>query len=113
MQTQENKQKLLQYIAEIGGNEVDWNIVTAQLRKLIKEYPTMEFKTIHYTLWFIHEHKNIEYNNAIFNLIPYYYQTAFRYNKELLEIQKSVDEFNWSKNASQTFVKNKKDDIIF
>ena len=100
-----NRKKLTDWIQDYyirfgwDKNNINWNMITAQIKNMEDKDPNMTDMGILYTLWFMSEVKGVLMlenceNGSILNLVPFYYSQAQQYyltNKKLKEIYENYD----------------------
>ncbi len=80
---------------------INWTIIGSQLANLLKENSTWNYTTIKYTLWYMKEIKEMNLfdtsQGSILNLVPFYAGEAKEYWLHTREIEKELEDFDFSK----------------
>lgn len=104
-----DRRLLTDYIQEIfvdGGwdkHDINWTLMTAQIKNIQKENPNLTYNWIRYCLWYMRVIKNQNFfdenfNGSILNLVPFVYLEAYNYWKETKELKSKTEQFNLDEN---------------
>lgn len=99
-----DRRLLTDYIQKIFVDEgwdkhdINWTLITAQIKNIQKENPKLNCNWIRYCLWYLIEikHQNLfndEFNGSILNLVPFTYIEALNYYKETKRIKEELENY--------------------
>ena len=79
-------------------HDINWTLMTAQIKNMQKENPKLTYNWIRYCLWYLIEIKqqnlfNEEFNGSILNLVPFVFLEAYNYNKETRVIKEKIQDY--------------------
>lgn len=79
-------------------HDINWTLMTAQIKNMQKENPKLTYNWIRYCLWYLIEIKqqnlfNEEFNGSILNLVPFVFLEAYNYNKETRVIKAKIQDY--------------------
>ena len=107
-----DREKLLDYLNIVLPQPVNWILVTAQIKAMMKTYSAMTYGGMLYTFWYVREVKNKDVTNV--SICPYYYEEARAYYRSLQIIKRQIEEYehdSGEQTIERTNVRN--DEIIF
>lgn len=81
-------------------HDINWKIMTAQVKNMQEENPNLNYNWIRYCLWYLIEIKESNlfdenFNGSILNLVPFVYQEAYQYWKDTRAIKESVKNLSY------------------
>lgn len=88
---------------------INWNMIGSQISNLIKEYG-FTYDGIRLTLYYMAEVKQenlLSDTGSILNLVPYEYQNAEQYWKQIKRIQKATAQFDFSDDIKEVKTETK------
>ena len=105
--TENLRRKLTDYIQELYINQgydkhdIDWKLITAQIKNFMKDDSSITYGGIKYTLWYLVniEDKNLfdsdNFNGSILNLVPTCYMKAKKYCEDMIKLKKEIEDFQF------------------
>ena len=84
-------------------SEIPWTLIGAQTKNILSEHEIWSYATLQYILYYMYEVLEInlfseESNGSILPLLPFYGIEAEKYFNQTKEIEKSIDEFDFTDN---------------
>ena len=84
-------------------SEIPWQLIGAQTKNILQEHEVWSYLTLQYILYYMYEVLELnlfseESNGSILSLLPFYGIEAEKYFNQTKEIEKSVDEFDFTDN---------------
>ena len=84
-------------------SEIPWTLIGAQTKNILSEHEIWSYATLQYILYYMYEVLEInlfseESNGSILSLLPFYGIEAEKYFNQTKEIEKSIDEFDFTDN---------------
>ena len=99
-----DRRLLTDYIQDIytdagwDKHDINWTLITAQIKNIQKENPKLNNNWIRYCLWYLRVIQNQNFfdenfNGSILNLVPFVYLEAYNYWKETKELKAKIENF--------------------
>lgn len=99
-----DRRLLTDYIQEIfidngwDKHDINWTLMTAQIKNIQKENPKLNYNWIRYCLWYMKVIKgqnffDENFNGSILNLVPFVYLEAFNYWQETKGLKAKIENF--------------------
>ena len=84
-------------------SEIPWQLIGAQTKNILKEHEVWSYLTLQYILYYMYEVLELnlfteESNGSILSLLPFYGIEAEKYFNQTKEIEKSINEFDFTDN---------------
>ena len=84
-------------------SEIPWALIGAQTKNILSEHEIWSYATLQYILYYMYEVLELnlfteESNGSILSLLPFYGIEAEKYFNQTKEIEKSIDEFDFTDN---------------
>ena len=84
-------------------SEINWTLLMSQTKNILQEHETWSYSTLQYILYYMYEVLELnlfseESNGSILSLLPFYGIEAEKYFNQTKEIEKSIDEFDFTDN---------------
>lgn len=119
-----DRRLLTDYIQEIfvdngwDKHDINWTLITAQIKNIQKENPKLNNNWIRYCLWYMRVIKgqnffDENFNGSILNLVPFVYLEAYDYWKETKNLKYKIEDFKFTDNTVIKKHRNKNKIISF
>lgn len=84
-------------------SEINWTLLMSQTKNILQEHEVWSYITLHYILYYMYEVLELnlfseESNGSILSLLPFYGLEAEKYFNQTKEIEKSINEFDFTDN---------------
>ena len=84
-------------------SEINWTLLMSQTKNILSEHEIWSYATLQYILYYMYEVLELnlfteESNGSILSLLPFYGIEAEKYFNQTKEIEKSIDEFDFTDN---------------
>lgn len=100
------RKKLMDYIKQLSGNDIDWGYTMARLKQFTKQ--DMTYAGMRYALWYQVSIEQKPYDGV--ELIPYIYDKAKRYYNDMQRIKYQINQSKFD-NQCVTIEKKEYEDI--
>lgn len=94
-------------------HQINWQLITAVLKRMMDEHPDYTYRGIVYTLWFMQKIKQMDLfsaeSNTVLALVPFNYNEAKQFALDCQKIRNSVKNFEIN---DEVIVIKKKEKVV-
>lgn len=91
--------------------EPNWILFTAQIKRMLQDYPAMNYRGMLYTLWYIKNIVGRELTGV--SMVPYHYEAAKRHYEWKQQIKRQIEDTKFVTTEQTIERSNKHDETIF